>query len=106
MTEWIKLDTNNNMILSTIILLTLVLNAIATTGIHVVLEKNSPLYKQGYEKGILDAKLVQSSFPASTTMSPDEVDCDSNIDPHMSNEDYCSGYQHGFSDTINELLKK
>ena len=26
------------------------------------------------------------------TSSPNEVDCDSNIDPQVSNEDYCSGY--------------
>ena len=40
-------------------------------------------------KGVSDAKSVQSSFPAST--SPNEVDCDSDIDPQVSNEDYCSG---------------
>jgi hypothetical protein len=50
------------------------------------------------------AKSVQSSFPASTTTSPNEVDSD--IDPQVSNEDYCSGYQHGFADTTNELLTK
>lgn len=55
-------------------------------------------------KGVSDAKSVQSSFPASTTISPNEVDCDSDIDPQVSNEDYCSGYQHGFADTTNELL--
>ena len=93
------------MFLSTI-LLTLVLTAIVA-GIHVVLAKTSPsLYKQGYANGVSDAKLVQSSFPASATMSPDDVDCDSDIDSHVSNEDYCSGYQHGFSDTINKLLKR
>jgi hypothetical protein len=68
--------------------------------------KQSPLYEQGYAKGVADAKSVQSSFPASTTMSPDEVDCDSDIDPQASIEDYCSGYQHGFADTNNELLGK
>jgi hypothetical protein len=95
---------NNEMILS-IILLTLVLTAIAATGIP-VLAKKSPLYKQVYAKGVSDAKSVQSSFPASTTISPNEVDCDSDIDPQVSNEDYCSGYQHGFADTTNELLTK
>jgi hypothetical protein len=68
--------------------------------------KQSSLYEQGYTRGIADAKSVQSSFPASTTMRPDEVDCDSSIDPQASNEDYCSGYQHGFVDTNNELLGK
>ena len=43
--------------------------------------------QKGYQ-----TKSVQSSFPASTTTSPNEVDCDSNIDTQVSNEDYCSGY--------------
>jgi hypothetical protein len=64
----------------------------------------SPLYEQGYAKGVADAKLVQSSSPASTTMSPDDVDCNSDIDPQTSNEEYCSGYQHGFADTNNNEL--
>jgi hypothetical protein len=64
----------------------------------------SPLYEQGYAKGVADAKLVQSSSPASTTMSPDDVDCNSDIDPQASNEEYCSGYQHGFADTNNNEL--
>jgi hypothetical protein len=64
----------------------------------------SLLYEQGYAKGVADAKLVQSSSPASTTMSPDDVDCDSSIDPKASNADYCSGYQHGFADTNNNSL--
>jgi hypothetical protein len=69
--------------------------------------KQSPLYEQGYAKGVADARSVQSSSPASnTTMNPDEVDCDSSIDPQASNEEYCSGYQHGFADTNNELLGK
>jgi trimeric autotransporter adhesin len=62
-----------------------------------------PLYEEGYTKGVADAKLVQSRFPSSTTMTPDDVDCDSDIDPHMSNEGYCSGYQHGFADTNNNV---
>jgi hypothetical protein len=64
----------------------------------------SPLYEQGYAKGVADAKLVKSSSPASTTMSPDDVDCNSDIDPQTSNEEYCSGYQHGFADTNNNEL--
>ena len=58
--------------------------------------KQSPsLYKQGYAKGVADAKSVQITTPPSGTMSPDDVDCDSSIDPQASNVDYCSGYQHG-----------
>jgi hypothetical protein len=70
--------------------------------------KQSPsLYKQGYAKGVADAKSVQVTTPPSGTMSPDDVDCDSSIDPQASNQDYCSGYQHGFADTYNnELLGK
>jgi hypothetical protein len=37
-------------------------------------------------------------------MSPDDVDCNSDIDPQASNEEYCSGYQHGFADTNNNEL--
>jgi len=52
------------------------------------------IYKleEDMQRGVSEAKSVQSSFPASTTTSPNEVDCDSNIDPQVSNEDYCSGY--------------
>jgi hypothetical protein len=62
------------------------------------------LYKQGYTKGVEDGKLVQSNYRASTIMSPEQVDCDSSIDPQMSNEKYCSGYQHGFADTNNNKV--
>jgi hypothetical protein len=92
-------------ILSTI-LLALILTTTATAVTLAALAKESPLNKQGYAKGVSDAKLVQSTFPASTTMSPDEVDCDSDIDLQASIEDYCSEYQHGFADTTNKLLKK
>ena len=64
----------------------------------------SPLYEQGYAKGVADAKSVQSMSPPSTTMTPVDVDCDSSIDPKASNADYCSGYQHGFADTNNNAL--
>jgi hypothetical protein len=64
----------------------------------------SPVYEQGYAKGVADAKSVQSMSPPSTTMTPDDVDCDSSIDPKASNADYCSGYQHGFADTNNNAL--
>jgi hypothetical protein len=39
--------------------------------------KQSPLYKQGYTKGVADAKSVQITTPPTGTMSPDDVDCDS-----------------------------
>jgi hypothetical protein len=65
------------------------------------------LYDQGYAKGVADAKSVQVTTPPTGTMNPDDVDCDSSIDPQASNQDYCSGYQHGFADTYNnELLGK
>jgi hypothetical protein len=64
----------------------------------------SSLYEEGYAKGVSDAKLIQSSSPASATMSPNEVDCDSSVDPQASNQDYCSGYQHGFANTNNNAL--
>jgi hypothetical protein len=60
---------------------------------------SSILFTQGYAKGIADAKSL-SRFPASTTMLPEDVDCDSDIDPKASNADYCSGYQHGFADMM------
>jgi hypothetical protein len=70
----------------------------STCSIH---KPSSPiLYKQGYAKGILDAKSHPRIF-STATMSPDDVDCDSDIDPKTSNADYCSGYQHGFADTNN-----
>ena len=69
--------------------------------------KQSRLYEQGYAKGVTDAKSVQITTPPTGTMSPDDVDCDSDIEPHMSNPDYCSGYQYGYADTYyNEVLGK
>jgi hypothetical protein len=62
------------------------------------------LYDQGYAKGVADAKSVQVTTPPTGTMNPDDVDCDSSIDPQASNQDYCSGYQHGFADTNNNEL--
>jgi hypothetical protein len=62
---------------------------------------SSIFYKQGYAKGILDAKSYQKTFTASNAMRPEDVDCDSDIDPQTSNADYCSGYQHGFADENN-----
>jgi hypothetical protein len=76
-------------------------------GLRACSDKPSPmdsstLFTQGYAKGVLDAK--SKTFPTSNTMSPDDVDCDSDIDPQASNADYCSAYQHGFADTINNAL--
>ena len=65
--------------------------------------RTTSLYDQGYAKGVADAKSVQPTTPPDT-MSPDDVDCDSSIDPKASNVDYCSGYQHGFVDTYNNEL--
>jgi hypothetical protein len=65
---------------------------------------SSSQYKQGYTRGVEDAKSLQSNYRASTIMSPEQVDCDSSIDPQMSNEEYCSGYQHGFADTNNNKV--
>src|SRR5919202_4532338 len=66
--------------------------------------RTTSLYDQGYAKGVADAKAVKITSPPSGTMSPDDVDCDSSIDPQASNVDYCSGYQHGFADTYNNEL--
>jgi hypothetical protein len=65
------------------------------------------LYNQGYTKGVADAKSVQiTTSSTGTMMRPDDVDCDSDIDidPQANNEDYCSGYQHGYADTNNHEL--
>jgi hypothetical protein len=60
-----------------------------------------PLCEQGYTKGV---KPVQITASPSGTMRPDHVDCDSDVDPKATNEDYCSGYQHGYADTNNHEL--
>jgi hypothetical protein len=64
------------------------------------------LYNQGYTKGVADAKSVQITTPTGTMVKPDDVDCDSSIDPQASNEDYCSGYQHGYADTYNHEVNE
>jgi len=64
---------------------------------------SSILFKQGYAKGIMDAKSLSRSQVS--TMRPEDVDCDSDIDPKASNIDYCSGYQHGLADTMNNNNK-
>jgi hypothetical protein len=96
----------NKVIVSTI-LLTPVLTTIAAS-IPVLANKpksGSELgadYEKGYAQGVKDAKATL----ATSTMSPDDVDCDSDIDPQLSNKDYCSGYQHGYADENNVLLNK
>ena len=75
-----------------------------TTTITTTANESSSQYKQGYTMGVEDGKLAQSNYRASTIMSPMQVDCDSSIDPQMSNEEYCSGYQHGFADTNNNKV--
>ena len=35
----------------------------------------------------------QSQLSDFLTLAPNNVDCDSDIDPHMNNSDYCLGYQ-------------
>lgn len=75
-----------------------------TTITTITANKSSSQYKQGYTKGVEDGNLVQSNYRPSTIMSPMQVDCDSSIDPQMSNEEYCSGYQHGFADTNNNKV--
>jgi hypothetical protein len=67
-------------------------------------KRSTPLYDQGYAKGVADAKLVLATNPPSGTMNPGDVDCDNEIDPQMDNEEYCSGYQQGFVDTNNNAL--
>jgi hypothetical protein len=79
-------------------------NATTTTTPATNNTRTTSLYDQGYAKGVADAKSVQPTTPPSDTMSPDDVDCDSSVDPQASNVDYCSGYQHGFADTYNNEL--
>jgi hypothetical protein len=64
------------------------------------------LYNQGYTKGVADARSVQITTSSTDTMKPDDVDCDSSIDPQASKEDYCSGYQHGYADTYNHEVNE
>ena len=63
-----------------------------------------PLYKQGYAKGVADAKSIQITTPFTGIMNPNNVDCDSNIDPLMNNPSYCLGYQLGYADRYNSRV--
>jgi hypothetical protein len=63
----------------------------------------SPLYKQGYQKGVADAKLVTPTVGLTT----DNVDCES--PGNTSGQDsiqYCRGYEDGFVAENNILLQK
>jgi hypothetical protein len=63
----------------------------------------SPSYKQGYQKGVADAKLVTPTVG----LTRDNVDCES--PGNTSGQDsiqYCRGYEDGFVAENNVLLKK
>jgi hypothetical protein len=64
---------------------------------------SSSLYKQGYQKGVSDAKLLTPT----TELTTDNVDCES--PRNMSGQDsiqYCRGYEDGFVAENNVLLHK
>ena len=64
---------------------------------------SSSLYKQGYEKGVADAKLTTPTAGLTT----DNVDCES--PSNLSGQDsiqYCKGYEDGFIAENNALLHK
>jgi hypothetical protein len=63
----------------------------------------SSLYKQGYEKGVTDAKLTTPT----AGLTADNVDCES--PSNLSGQDsiqYCKGYDDGFVAENNVLLHK
>jgi hypothetical protein len=94
-----------NKVLSFTILMTLAMTTMGTS-IPILATKSSqgsgPDYDRGYVQGVKDAK---ATTPTST-VRPDDVDCDSDVDPQLSNKDYCSGYQHGYAEENNILLNK
>ena len=64
---------------------------------------SASLYKQGYEKGVADAKLTTPTAGLTT----DNIDCES--PSNMSGQDsiqYCRGYEDGFVAENNALLHK
>jgi hypothetical protein len=71
--------------------------SISASNILTMAKQLPPLCEQGYTKGVADLKPVQIAASPSGTMRPDHVDCDSDVDPKATNEDYCSGYQHGYA---------
>ena len=78
--------------------------SVSSSNAETMTKQLPSLYEQGYTKGVADAKSVQITTRPSSTMRPDDVDCDSDVDPKATNEDYCSGYQHGYADTNNHEL--
>ena len=64
---------------------------------------SSSFYKQGYEKGVADAKLTTPTAGLTT----DNVDCESpsNLSGQASIQ-YCKGYEEGFVAENNALLHK
>ncbi|HZA06584.1 MAG TPA: hypothetical protein VE619_02665, partial [Nitrososphaeraceae archaeon] len=66
---------------------------------------SSPLYKQGYEKGIADAKsTITTPTPGLTT---DDVDCTSpNSLSGQASIQYCRGYEDGYVAENNLLLHR
>jgi hypothetical protein len=64
---------------------------------------SSSVFKQGYEKGVADAKLTTPTAGLTT----DNVDCES--PSNLSGQDsiqYCKGYEEGFVAENNALLYK
>jgi hypothetical protein len=94
-----------NKVLSFTILMTLVMTTVGES-IPILATKSNPGsgpdYDRGYAQGVKDSK---ATTPTST-MSPEDVDCDSDVDPQLSNKDYCSGYQHGYAEENNIMLNK
>ena len=62
---------------------------------------SSSLYKQGFARGISDAN---RNPPPTSTMSPNDVDCQNDEEPIFDEQDFCSGYQHGYASQNNKLL--
>ena len=50
--------------------------------------------------------MIHSAKNYFTMMRPHDVDCDSETDPLANNQDYCSGYHHGYADTFNNVLPR
>jgi hypothetical protein len=64
-------------------------------------DTSSTVFKQGYEKGVADAKLTTPTVGLTT----DNVDCES--PSNLSGQDsiqYCKGYEEGFVAENNALL--
>jgi hypothetical protein len=64
---------------------------------------SSSLYKQEFARGISEAN--RNPTPT-TSMTPNDVDCDNDEEPIFDEAEFCSGYQHGYADQNNKLLGK